>query len=217
MRVNMVNQARKLLLQVQLFPSDSAESLSKRSIRATRKLAMILRHLPLLAALTSLIVACGGTEPKVSTPSTEKAPDNTQSVAAIDPKPDDNPTRGNIRIANDVLKSCGLADDSAYFAFDSAHVEDKDKKRLGALANCFESGPLKGRQMSLVGHADPRGDGDYNLALGGRRADNVKILVVAENMSASKVSTTSRGEMDATGTDELSWAKDRTVDVKLGH
>lgn len=178
---------------------------------------MVLRYLPLLAALTPLIVACGGNEPKVLTPSTENSPDNRQSVAAVDPKPDDNPTRGNIRIADDVLKACGLADDSAYFAFDSADVRDRDKKRLGALASCFESGPLKGRQMSLVGHADPRGDGDYNLALGGRRADNVKILVVAENMSATKISTTSRGEMDATGTDESSWAKDRTVDVKLGN
>jgi hypothetical protein len=28
--------------------------------------------------------------------------------------------------------------------------------------------------------------------------------------------TTSRGEMDATGTDEASWEKDRRVDVLLG-
>lgn len=173
---------------------------------------MNLRHLPLLAALTSSVVACGGTDPKVSAPSTARAPDNAHSVE----KPGDDPSRGNIRVASDVLKACGLADDSAYFAFDSAHVQAKDKKRLRALAICFESGPLRGRQMSLIGHADPRGSGDYNLALGGRRADNVKILVVAESMNESKVSTTSRGDMDATGTDEPSWAIDRSVDVKLG-
>lgn len=70
--------------------------------------------------------------------------------------------------------------------------------------------------MSLVGHADPRGTADYNMALAGRRADNVKQLVVAESMNENRVSTTSRGAMDASGTDEASWAKDRSVDVKLG-
>jgi peptidoglycan-associated lipoprotein len=70
--------------------------------------------------------------------------------------------------------------------------------------------------MSPIGHADPRGTEDYNMALVGRRADNVKLLIVDESMNENRVSTTSRGEMDATGTDEASWAKDRSVDVKLG-
>lgn len=178
---------------------------------------MIIRHLQLLAALMSSTIACGGSEPKAANPSTASESDNTQAAASVNPKPDDNPTQGNIRVAENVLKACGLADDSAYFAFDSSHVQDRDKKLLRALANCFESGPLKGRQMSLVGHADPRGSGDYNLALGGRRADSVKALVLAENMNASRVSTTSRGDMDAVGTDEPSWANDRTVDIKLGN
>jgi len=69
--------------------------------------------------------------------------------------------------------------------------------------------------MSLVGHADPRGSEDYNLALGGRRADNAKLIIVAESMNASSISTTSRGKMDATGTDEAGWARDRSVDVAL--
>jgi hypothetical protein len=30
------------------------------------------------------------------------------------------------------------------------------------------------------------------------------------------MTTSSRGEMDATGTDEASWAKDRRVDLMLG-
>ena len=70
--------------------------------------------------------------------------------------------------------------------------------------------------MSLVGHADPRGPEDYNLALAGRRADNVKVILVAETMAEGNVATTSRGAMDATGTDEGSWANDRRVDVSLG-
>jgi len=112
--------------------------------------------------------------------------------------------------------ACGLADDDAHFAFDSAHVVANDRRMLRTLADCFVSGPLRGRQMSLVGHADPRGSDDYNLALGGRRADSVKGIMVAETMISSRVSTTSRGAMDATGTDEVSWANDRRVEIFLG-
>ena len=35
------------------------------------------------------------------------------------------------------------------------------------------AGPLAGRSMHLVGHADPRGPSEYNMALGQRRADSV--------------------------------------------
>jgi len=177
---------------------------------------MIIRQSLLLFALTSLVAACGSTTPKAKTATPIAQTSSTQAVSSANPKPDDNPTRGNISISDDVRKACGLANDEAYFAFDSAHVRDQDKKVLGKLADCFVSGPLKGRQMSLIGHADPRGSEDYNLALAGRRADNVKQLIVAERMNENKVSTTSRGAMDATGTEEVSWAKDRSVDVKLG-
>ena len=70
--------------------------------------------------------------------------------------------------------------------------------------------------MRLVGHADPRGDEEYNMVLGGRRADNVKSAIVQAGLHSSKIATTSRGEMDATGTDEAGWEKDRRVDVMLG-
>ena len=175
---------------------------------------MIIRYSLLLVALSSIVAACSSTTPKAAAPVAQAS--NMPAAATANPKPNDDPTRGNINISLDVRKACGLAEDEAYFAFDSAHVRDQDKNVLRKLADCFISGQLKGRQMSLVGHADPRGTADYNMALAGRRADNVKQLVVAESMNENRVSTTSRGAMDASGTDEASWAKDRSVDVKLG-
>jgi len=177
---------------------------------------MCIRNSLLSIALIALVTSCGGTEKKATAPSSAAAPASTQNDSAVNSKPDDNPTRGVVNVASDVKKACGLSGNDAYFAFDSASVRPEDKKALRALADCFMSGPLKGRQMSLTGHADPRGSEDYNLALGGRRADNVKAIIVTENMIESKVSTTSRGAMDATGTNEASWAKDRSVDVNLG-
>ena len=131
-------------------------------------------------------------------------------------KPGDDPKKSQINISDEIKKACGISDADAHFDFDSSNVRDQDTKVLGQLATCFTSGPLAGREMRLVGHADPRGEPEYNMVLGGKRADNVKDFIVKKGMNAAKVATTSRGEMDATGTDESSWQHDRRVDVMLG-
>ena len=131
-------------------------------------------------------------------------------------KPGDDPNRSNINISDEIRKACGITDTEAFFAYDSANVRPQDKGVLKKLADCFSTGPLKGRELRLVGHADPRGEEEYNMVLGGRRADNVKTAIAAQGLSAAKIATTSRGKLDATGSDESSWAKDRRVDVVLG-
>jgi peptidoglycan-associated lipoprotein len=161
--------------------------------------------------LASLVTACGGSEKK---PAASAATENTQA-AADNPKPDDDATKGNVSVSEDIKKACGLSDDEAFFAFNSAAVTAKDKTVLKKIADCFETGPLKGKKMDLVGHCDPRGTDDYNMALGGRRSDNVKTVMVSVGLSSGNVVTSSRGKMDATGTDESSWAKDRKVDVTI--
>jgi peptidoglycan-associated lipoprotein len=148
----------------------------------------------------------------------------TATVAATPPpappkaleKPGDDPSKSNINISDEIRKACGITDTEAFFAYDSANVRPQDKAVLKKLADCFSTGPLKGRELRLVGHADPRGEDEYNMVLGGRRADNVKASIAAQGLSAAKIATTSRGKLDATGTDEPSWAKDRRVDVLLG-
>jgi peptidoglycan-associated lipoprotein len=170
----------------------------------------------LLLPLVSL-AACGS-DPKPPPAAPEPAPAPAPAPQAeANPKPDDVPTKSNINISDEIKKACGITDSEAYFAYDSANVRPQDKAVLTKLATCFTSGPLKGRQMRLVGHADPRGEEDYNMVLGGRRADNVKSAIVQAGMTAEKVATTSRGELDATGTDEASWFKDRRVDIVLGN
>ena len=131
-------------------------------------------------------------------------------------KPGDDPSKSQINISDEIRRACGITDTEAFFAYDYANVRAQDRSVLKKLADCFSTGPLKGRELRLVGHADPRGDDEYNMVLGGRRADNVKTGIAAQGLSAAKIATTSRGKLDATGSDESSWAKDRRVDVVLG-
>jgi peptidoglycan-associated lipoprotein len=130
---------------------------------------------------------------------------------------DDNPGQANVSISDEIRKACGITETEAFFAYDSARVRSQDKAIFTKLAKCFsEGGALAGRQMRLVGHADPRGDDDYNMLLGERRAGSVKTAVSGAGLKAGQITTTSRGEMDARGTDEESWAKDRRVEIVLG-
>jgi peptidoglycan-associated lipoprotein len=87
---------------------------------------------------------------------------------------------------------------------------------IGAIAACFTRGPLKGRSLKLVGRADPRGDDEYNMVLGQSRADSVGAALSRDGLERSRMSSTSRGDLDAKGHDENGWSKDRRVDILLG-
>jgi len=126
------------------------------------------------------------------------------------------PGKASIAISDEIRRACGISETDAYFAYDSARINARAREIIGKLATCFKDGPLAGRSMRLVGHADPRGGDEYNLALGGRRADSVKLTLIESGLEENRISSTSRGEMDATGTDEAGWAEDRRVDVLLG-
>lgn len=103
----------------------------------------------------------------------------------------------------------------AHFAFDSSSLGAQAESALDALVRCFTTGKLRGRAMRLTGLADPRGELDYNLGLGQRRAGSVARYLGEKGLERGRVQTTSRGALDATGTDEEGWARDRRVDVTL--
>lgn len=177
-----------------------------------------MRILTLVVLAGSTALAACGSDPKP--PPEMPPPPVTQPPAQPPPAPppqatqrDDNPNKSNIVISDEIKKACGITDAEAHFAYDSANVRDQDKLVLKKLADCFSTGPLKGRQMNLVGHADPRGDEEYNRVLGQRRADNVKNAISSLGLAAQRIATTSRGEDEAKGTSEPSWAEDRRVDV----
>lgn len=169
-------------------------------------------------ASTGVLLGCGSDPtPPPAAPTGDTMPPVTPAPAPASEKPGDDPAQSDINISDEIRRACGITDAEARFAFNSASVREADRAILKKLAVCFSSGPLKGREMRLVGHADPRGESEYNMVLGDRRASNVKNAISQEGLAAERIATTSRGEMDATGTDEASWARDRRVDVMLGN
>jgi peptidoglycan-associated lipoprotein len=124
------------------------------------------------------------------------------------------PTSGSIHIDPKIQAACsGIR--ATHFAFDSSSIQSDAAAALGSVAQCFVDGSLKGKGVKVVGYADPRGETDYNFALGQRRAGSVAEFLAKKGLDQKRIATSSRGETEAQGVDEEGWAQDRKVNILL--
>lgn len=125
----------------------------------------------------------------------------------------------NVSVSDDIATACRLQFDdigsAPKFDFDQSAIGPQDVDILSQIAKCVTTGPLAGRALELVGRADPRGESEYNMALGGRRASSVGESLSRLGVESARVTQTSRGKLDATGLDEEGWKRDRRVDILL--
>jgi|HubBroStandDraft_1064217.scaffolds.fasta_scaffold110864_1 peptidoglycan-associated lipoprotein len=124
-----------------------------------------------------------------------------------------------MNISNELVKACDLhfanIDQAPKFDFDKSDLRHDDQNVLSEIAECVTTGPLEGRQLELVGRADPRGEVEYNFVLGEHRASGAQQYLIELGVNPKQVGMTSRGKLDAGGTDEAGWQRDRRVDVNL--
>jgi peptidoglycan-associated lipoprotein len=97
-----------------------------------------------------------------------------------------------------------------YFGFDQSTLTSEATSTLGTNAECLKR--AGNRNVDLVGRADPRGTTEYNMALSDRRAQAVRDYLQRLGIQSGRLNKIPRGALDATGTEEAGWAKDRRVD-----
>jgi peptidoglycan-associated lipoprotein len=163
-----------------------------------------MKKLVISIVLANLLVACASEQPKVS-----EAAAPTQAATAAETSP---ASAAVVDTLND--SSSILAKRSVYYPFDVSAVQDADKPLVQAHAKYLSEHPDS--KARLEGNADERGSNEYNLALGQRRADGVKKMLVLGGVKASQIETASFGEEKpaATGHDEASWSQNRRTDIK---
>ena len=127
---------------------------------------------------------------------------------------------GNLAI--DILDEEGKAgtttasayrDNTIYFDYNSSEIRDEFLPLIIRMAKTLEDNPRM--QARLEGHADDRGTREYNLALGERRAQEVRTLVLLQGVGEDQVDIISYGEEKPAmpGTGEASWELNRRVEL----
>jgi peptidoglycan-associated lipoprotein len=176
-----------------------------------------------LAAVFSItaLSACSKDKKKVANPEPKPAPVSAKAAdeKLLEQVTADQQVSQSLALSGDIVNLCGIkvqtTSAAPTFDYDKAELSPEDRAILDQLATCLMTGALKGKTVALVGRADPRGTEEYNLGLGSQRAGSVNAYLTRLGVQQSQLSVSTRGALDATGTDESGWQKDRRVDITL--
>ena len=119
---------------------------------------------------------------------------------------------GDLSMGN--LGDSGLASGNViYFDYNSSEIRDDSLPLITAAAEALVTNPAQ--QLRLEGHADERGTREYNLALGERRAQSVRDLILLQGVSGNQIDIVSYGEEKpaVVGSGENSWQQNRRVEI----
>ena len=103
--------------------------------------------------------------------------------------------------------------DIVYFTTDSTDLTPEAQQTLTKQARWLGQYPQY--TITIEGHADERGTREYNIALGDRRAQSVRRVLLFQGASTDQVDTVSYGEEQpaVSGHNEEAWARNRRVEL----
>jgi peptidoglycan-associated lipoprotein len=103
-----------------------------------------------------------------------------------------------------------------FFDYDKFDVKDEYRGLIEAHAKYLRENPQA--KMLIQGNADERGSREYNVALGQKRSDNVKKMLMLLGAREAQLESVSLGEEKPACADhsEDCWAKNRRGDLLYG-
>lgn len=106
-----------------------------------------------------------------------------------------------------------LSKRSVYFDFDAYAIRDDYKSLLEAHAKYLQAN--RNAHMTIEGNTDERGSREYNIALGQRRADAAKRMMMLFGATDAQIETVSFGKEKPKnpGHEESAWAENRRDDL----
>lgn len=101
-----------------------------------------------------------------------------------------------------------------YFDYDKDALRDDARAVLDAKSLILAANP--GATVVITGHTDEQGTSEYNLALGQRRAAQVKRYLEAKGIAENRMTTQSLGDSQPAvpGSDEAAYAQNRRAEFK---
>jgi peptidoglycan-associated lipoprotein len=117
---------------------------------------------------------------------------------------------------DDVVEPADLNNQRVFFAFNSSDISDEAYDSL--LGQSLYMKNHEDVKVQIAGNCDERGSTEYNLALGARRANAAKAILVQDGIDAKRISTVSYGKerplVKGTGESVWKWNRNATTTVK---
>ncbi|MBO4626338.1 MAG: OmpA family protein [Alphaproteobacteria bacterium] len=115
-----------------------------------------------------------------------------------------------------ITEPADLNDQRVFFAFNSSEITDEARTNL--LGQALYMKNHENVKIQIAGNCDERGSTEYNLALGARRANAAKNVIVKDGVSAKRISTISYGKerplVQGSGEKVWKWNRNATTTVK---
>ncbi len=115
-----------------------------------------------------------------------------------------------------IVEPADLNDQRVFFGFNSAEISDEARDNL--LGQSLYMKNHKDVKIQIAGNCDERGSTEYNLALGARRANAAKDVLVRDGIESKRISTISYGKerplVQGSGESVWNWNRNATTTVK---
>jgi peptidoglycan-associated lipoprotein len=179
----------------------------------------VLLSSAVVAAL--IFTGCSSKDPSIDATDSSKTEQNsnsnanTETVTGTDVVVDENAMSGSD--SNEMSMSNLEAQmQSVNFEFDQYALSDAMTDKVSANAELATS-KASAYMIKVEGNCDEWGSDEYNYALGLKRANSAKAVLVDRGVSAERISMVSYGESNPICNDKTKecWAKNRRVDFKL--
>jgi peptidoglycan-associated lipoprotein len=173
-----------------------------------------------IVVLAAALAACSSTPDKEQEPAgVEERQPGADTAPGAQPKP---VTPGGVtgvdltgRASAAALKDPNniLSKRSIFYDFDKFDVKDEYKTLVEAHARYLRDNP--GAKMLIQGNTDERGSREYNVALGQRRSEGVRRMLMLLGAKDEQIEAVSLGEEKprAPGSDEAAWSQNRRSDM----
>ncbi len=115
-----------------------------------------------------------------------------------------------------IVEPADLNEQRVFFAFNSSEISDESRDNL--LGQALYMKNHEDVKIQIAGNCDERGSTEYNLALGARRANAAKDVLVNDGIDPARISTISYGKerplVQGTGEEVWKYNRNATTTVK---
>ena len=161
----------------------------------------------LLISLAASMTACSKNQDSMT--EAQKSEIRKKSISEAMGDVDTNAAKSTVDTKEDTAR--------IFFAYDSSEVSDSGYKALKTYVKELKAEGKIGAKMIINGHCDERGTQEYNMALGMKRANAIKAILVKLGVPTSHIKTHSYGKSKPLvfGDNEEAWKQNRRAEIEV--